>query len=370
MQDAVMAVRKRPSSAALDVDRSIRRRTETWDLTLGTDFAGMEIPRIALESCGFVTRHRFMCEKNYSCRKLIQYMWPDVEFTFKDITCRDPMEVPHVDLYVAGVPCQPWSAAGERRGLQDPRGQLWRHVMEYISSRKPKTVILENVKGLGCERFEHVLHAILHDLTRCGYRHWHKVLDTQDHALPQHRKRLYNVAVCQDLCPPSQEFKWPEPLPCLSLKRLLGNGVPSLPPYGASRDMVVKALQRLDLRDPDFDLSARSLVVDVGCSKKHLSYMVDRFPTITATRASTFGYWIVDLGRQATLRDFFLLQGIQPGTIPYTAANVGERRVAHMLGNSMSCNVLERLLPRVLAMVKVYPSRPRRDPWALLGTHR
>ncbi len=103
--------------------------------------------------------------------------------------------------------------------------------------------------------------------------------------------------------------------------------------------------------------------------KKRVFYMVDRFPTITACRAYKFGYWIVDLGKRATLRDFFLLQGIQPDTIPYAAAGVGERRVAHMLGTSMSCNVLERLLPRVLAMVKIFPSCPRRDPWALLGAH-
>ena len=112
-------------------------------------------------------------------------------------------------------------------------------------------------------------------------------------------------------------------------------------------------------------MAERSLVVDIGCTDQFSNYAVDCFPALTANRCSGEGWWIVDLGRQATLRDFFLLQG-HAQEVPYAAAKVSPVRMAHMLGNSMSLNVLERLLPRLLALAKIFPSAPRPDAWETL----
>ncbi len=67
----------------------------------------------------------------------------------------------------------------------------------------------------------------------------------------------------------------------------------------------------------------------------------------------------MDFGRRATLRGLFL---VNPRRYQYVEAGVSEQRVGHRLGNSMSCNVLERLLPRVLAMIGVFPSAPPTNP--------
>ena len=68
-------------------------------------------------------------------------------------------------------------------------------------------------------------------------------------------------------------------------------------------------------------------------------------------------------GYQVALQHLFILQGLDLDTFPYEAAKVSERRMGNMCGNAMSANILERLLPRVLAMVGIRPSTPRPDPW-------
>ena len=367
---------------ALDPNKEIRKRhADSWDLTLGTDFSGMETPVIALENMGFKVKRRFRCECNHSARKLLQFMWPSDDgsepiFDFKDITKRQPTDAPHVDCYVAGVPCQPWSTEGVQKGLGDPRGQLWKNTLRYVQERRPKTVIFENIKGLLDTKFADILKTIIDTLEASGYRTWHTLLNTYDHGLPQHRERLYIVAVRKDAIVKRGDarFTWPEPLQqCLSLKTLLARfddgrcGGPGLPPAemdkGRPRRLVKAALEKISKKQPEFDLTVSTLVVDIGCSADRINYMTDCFPTITAKRGSQCGWWIVNGGYQVALPHLFLLQGMSIEKFPYEKAKVSAARMGHMCGNAMSCNVLERLLPRVLAMVGIRPSTPRPDPW-------
>ena len=354
--------------------KRVRRRAgNTWDLTLGSDCAGMNMPRLAL--AGFQVRERFRSEINPSCRKLLSYVWPDVDVDCPDMSMRDVAKMPTVDLYIAGVPCQPWSHAsrveGSPSGLADPRGRLWKDALEYVREKKPKLVVFENVKGLQDVCHRPILNDILDSLTSSGYRCWHRVLNTMDHGIPQKRERLYIVAVRCDVGP-RLEFFWPAPLRrCIPLKTLLARegekATPAFPPAelhnGRALRLVTKAVEAVLKNSPTFDLAARSLVVDIGCTNKFAHHTVDHFPTLTAGRASERGWWIVDLGRQVSTRDMALLQGLST-ELPYAAAGVSAARMSHMLGNSMSLNVLGRLLPRALAMAGISPKDQRvADPW-------
>ena len=68
-------------------------------------------------------------------------------------------------IYTAGFPCQPFSMAGERRGMQDPRGNVFFGCAAYIAAKRPWLFILENVMGLlshdGGRTFEIVLETLL-----------------------------------------------------------------------------------------------------------------------------------------------------------------------------------------------------------------
>ena len=70
---------------------------------------------------------------------------PDVP-NLGDITALDTAALPDFDIVSGGYPCQPFSTAGTRRGAGDPR-HLWPHVARIVASRRPKAVVLENVRG-------------------------------------------------------------------------------------------------------------------------------------------------------------------------------------------------------------------------------
>ncbi len=65
-----------------------------------------------------------------------------------DIKNINPLDLPDFDVLTAGFPCQPFSNAGLRKGVEDDRGTLFEEVFRFISSKKPKIVVLENVRGI------------------------------------------------------------------------------------------------------------------------------------------------------------------------------------------------------------------------------
>ena len=134
-----MAAHLRPLGHHLQDQTQLRRvqpRLDDTDFTLGTDFSGMEVVRVALENTGFKARHRFACEKMAVARRLTEHTFPDIEVVYQNITEMDVDAVPAVDLYVAGVPCQPWAAGGRHGGLADERGKLWSCALKYARARE------------------------------------------------------------------------------------------------------------------------------------------------------------------------------------------------------------------------------------------
>ena len=86
-----------------------------------------------------------------------------------DITTVQPGELPTADLYVGGFPCQSFSIAGKRGGFADTRGTLFFEVMRLARERKPKYLLLENVKGLLSHDNGNTFATILQTLWECGY---------------------------------------------------------------------------------------------------------------------------------------------------------------------------------------------------------
>ena len=119
---------------------------------------------------------------------------PECNFVLKDILDVQPDEIPNFDLLTGGFPCQPFSIAGQRKGFEDTRSNVFWKIMEILSFHKPRYFILENVKNLTSHDKGNTFKTILSNLESIGYKIKYKVLDTSKiTGVPQHRERIYIV---------------------------------------------------------------------------------------------------------------------------------------------------------------------------------
>jgi DNA (cytosine-5)-methyltransferase 1 len=101
-------------------------------------------------------------------------------------------EIEPIDILTAGYPCQPFSHAGHRKGVEDVR-HIWPFIKEGISILRPRIIILENVRGhlsLG-------LKEVLQDLAEIGYDAKWQTVRASDVGAPHRRERIFIVATPQ-----------------------------------------------------------------------------------------------------------------------------------------------------------------------------
>jgi DNA (cytosine-5)-methyltransferase 1 len=108
------------------------------------------------------------------------------------------MAVPKHDVLFAGFPCQPFSKGGHQRGMDEARGTLFWNIANIVQKRKPKMVILENVRNLSGPRHLHEWEVIIKTLRDLGYLVSDEPLLSSPHKIspefggrPQHRERIY-----------------------------------------------------------------------------------------------------------------------------------------------------------------------------------
>ena len=202
-------------------------------MKIGTDFSGIGSPESALKRLGLDIEEVFACEIDKYARKSFTELHNPNTF-YEDITTRNHSEVPQLDLYVAGFPCQSFSMAGKRGGFEDTRGTLFFNVAEFIKENQPKCFVLENVKGLLSHDSGKTYQTITDVLTNgggtlngqigidsidngLGYHVYAKVLNTKDYGVPQNRERIFLVGFKEP-----RDFNFPKKMELkLRLKDLL-----------------------------------------------------------------------------------------------------------------------------------------------------
>ncbi|WP_228129302.1 DNA (cytosine-5-)-methyltransferase [Acinetobacter colistiniresistens] len=122
-------------------------------------------------------------------------------------------EIPDdIDVVLAGIPCQPFSNAGNRGSMEDDRGQLFLQVMQVIDIKRPKVVIFENVKGFLSAKDDQGIfmpQRLSNELDAHGYKTYWNLLNASDYGVPQNRQRVFIVGIRKDL---NIDFKFPEPI--------------------------------------------------------------------------------------------------------------------------------------------------------------
>jgi len=119
---------------------------------------------------------------------------------YGNATAIDAQQLPDFDLLVGGFPCQAFSIAGKRYGFQDTRGTLFFDIARILANKRPRHLVLENVKGLLSHDNGKTFQTILGVLTDLGYTVEWQVLNSKDFGVPQNRERVIIVGHLGNEC--------------------------------------------------------------------------------------------------------------------------------------------------------------------------
>ena len=109
-----------------------------------------------------------------------------------------------IDILVGGTPCQSFSVAGLRKGLEDPRGNLALTYVGILDKFRPKWFIWENVPGVLSSGGGRDFGSFLGAVAECGYGFAYRVLDAQNFGVPQRRRRVFVVGHLGDWQPAAE----------------------------------------------------------------------------------------------------------------------------------------------------------------------
>ena len=133
-----------------------------------------------------------MSEIDKHSSKVLTRRFPNIK-NWGDCTKINPEDLPDFDLLCGGFPCQAFSIAGKRRGFEDTRGTMFFEVARILKVKRPKTILLENVKGLLNHEGGKTFRVILQALDELGYEVQWMVLNSKFHGVPQNRERVLIV---------------------------------------------------------------------------------------------------------------------------------------------------------------------------------
>lgn len=258
-----------------------------------------------------------------------------------DITRISENDIPDHDMLVGGFPCQSFSFSGERKGFDDHRGVLFLEIARILEKKKPKVILLENVRGLLTHEDGKTLQVIVSHLQQNDYKISYRVLDAAT-IVPQERKRIYIVGRRNDLVT-AAEFVFPS-IPNLGrgfkdiVEKSLETSMLEKLQLSSRQELKVR-LQNYTEQFPgarflsNFELPTKTL------QSSYASYMAgSQFVRVTSEDNKESDTW-----RRLSPREAARLQGFPE------SFQLCENRPYHLLGNavvpSMICLVAAQLLP-------------------------
>lgn len=168
-------------------------------------FAGAGGLALGLENAGF--SHLGLVEFNKSASETLKKNRPNWNVLFEDVEqvasrnleSEFNIKKGELDLLSGGAPCQAFSYAGKRLGLDDVRGTMFYHYATFLKKLQPKMFLFENVKGLLSHDEGKTYKTILNIFEDEGYKTFHKVLNAWNFGVPQKRERLITIGIRNDL---------------------------------------------------------------------------------------------------------------------------------------------------------------------------
>lgn len=179
-------------------------------------FAGAGGLALGIEKAGFDTIGLIEFDKSASdTLKCNRPNWKVINDDIANISCLDlekyfDIKKGELDLLSGGAPCQSFSYAGKRLGLEDARGTLFYHYAKFLDKLQPKMFLFENVKGLLTHDKGRTYKTIVSIFENSGYTIQKSVLNAWNYGVAQKRERLITIGIRNDLIN-RMSFDFPAP---------------------------------------------------------------------------------------------------------------------------------------------------------------
>ena len=185
-------------------------------------FAGIGTQRMALRNLGIEHEVVAIAEIDKFAIKSYEAIHGEVN-NLGDISKIKTEDIPDHDLFTYSFPCQDISIAGKQAGITENTrsGLLW-ECEKVIEVKRPKYLLMENVKNLVGKKFKADFDKWLERLEELGYSNYWQVLNAKHYGIPQNRERVFCVSILGEHTP----YEFPKPIPLeLRLKDVLEDEV-------------------------------------------------------------------------------------------------------------------------------------------------
>ena len=265
---------------------------------------------------------------------------------------KSPRHIPDHDVLLAGFPCQPYSIAGLRQGLEDEkgRGQVFLSILDLLRKKQPKAFVLENVKGMLSHDGGRTIRYLFDQLSRPGRGVNYQVLEptvlnSMIHGgVPQNRERVFLVGFRADVNPRS--FKWPAAIAMKNtLEDLLEENVPEKYFYTQEKYDCYKEIKQAVTRS---DTAYQWRRIYVRENKSGVC------PALTANMGSG-GHNVplvkVPQGiRKLTPRECARFQGFKDSFV--LPDGMSDSHLYHQFGNSVTVPLIQRIAKQVTKVLE------------------
>lgn len=183
----------------------------TIELFAGAGGLALGIERAGFQTLGCLEFDRDACDTLRKNRP----QWRVIEEDIANVSCLDleeyfSLKKGDLDLLSGGAPCQAFSYAGKKLGLEDARGTLFYHYATFLEKLQPKMFLFENVRGLLTHDKGRTYQTITTIFEQAGYTIQKKILNAWDYGVAQKRERLITIGIRNDLLD-KIHFSFPEP---------------------------------------------------------------------------------------------------------------------------------------------------------------
>lgn len=263
----------------------------------------------------------------------------------QSITDLDINDIPDFDIFLGGFPCQPFSIAGNRKGFNDERGNLFFNIIDILEKKKPKAFFLENVKNLKTHNNGNTFKIIKNRLIQAGYYFKSKILNTSEYSnIPQNRERIFLVGF-RDI-EKARKFRFPK-------KIVLNKKITDFLESDVNPKYYYTANSAIYTRLAD----SVKKHVDTGQVYQYRRHYVREnksnvCPTLTANMGGG-GHNVPiirdDNGiRKLTPKECFYLQGFPTD---FTLPNISDSQLYKQAGNSVTVKIIKRIAIEIAKVI-------------------